>query len=99
MGRLIDADETKREITNIFSSALKIALKSGVFDLENTLLKVKTYLDNQPTAFDVNAVVKQLECSSCWTEPTFDEDGWCNDDGEKVVELDEAINIVRKGGK
>ena len=99
MGRLIDADETTREIMNIFSNDLKIALKSGAFDLESTLLKVKTCLDNQPTVFDEDKVVQLLEEYSYWTEPTFDEDGWCHDDGEKVVELYEAIDIVRKGGK
>ena len=51
-----------------------------------------------PTAFDVDKVVEQLEKSHFHTDATFDDDGYCNDDSEEVVNLNEAIEIVRKGG-
>ena len=51
-----------------------------------------------PTAFDVEKVLKQLEKSHFHTDATFDDDGCCNDDSEEVVNLNEAIEIVRKGG-
>ena len=51
-----------------------------------------------PTAFDVEKVLKQLEKSHFHTDATFDDDGYCNDDSEEVVNLNEAIEIVRKGG-
>ena len=51
-----------------------------------------------PTAFDVDKVVEQLEKSHFHTDETFDDDGYCNDDSEEVVNLNEAIEIVRKGG-
>lgn len=61
MSRLIDADSITEKIMNVFEEALRIALKSGTFDLEGVMLKIKCYLDNQPTAFDVDKVVEQLE--------------------------------------
>lgn len=59
--RLIDADSITEKIMNVFEEALRIALKSGTFDLEGVMLKIKCYLDNQPTAFDVDKVVEQIE--------------------------------------
>ena len=45
--------------------------------------------------YDVEAKVAELEKASYRTENTFDEDGYCNDDSEEVVELHTAISIVR----
>lgn len=39
-----------------------------------------------------------MEAASWWTQQTFDEDGFGNDDSEKVILLDKATEIVRKGG-
>ena len=61
---------------------------------ESVLPRIK----QQPTAFDVDKVVIELEKSHFHTESTFDDDGCCNDDSEEVVNLNEAIEIVRKGG-
>ena len=60
MSRLIDADIITEKIMNVFEEALKTALKSGTYDLEGVMLKIKCYLDNQPTAYDVDKVLKQL---------------------------------------
>ena len=43
----------------------------------------------------MEAVVLELENASYRTDSTFDEDGYCNDDSEEVVELHTAISIVR----
>lgn len=51
-----------------------------------------------PTAFDVDKVVEQLEKSHFHTDATFDNDGYCNDDSEEVVNLNEAIEIIKRGG-
>ena len=48
--------------------------------------------------YDVDKVIEQLEESHFHTESTFDDDGWCNDDSEEVVNLNEAIEIVKRGG-
>lgn len=59
---------------------------------------IKAIIENQPTAYDVDKVVKELEEESFWTEPTFDEDGYCNDDSWEAVYLDKAIEIVKEVG-
>ena len=41
-------------------------------------------------------VLKRLEDNSFWTEATFDEDGFCNDDSEKVIGLYVAIEIIEQ---
>ena len=49
---------------------------------------VKAWLNNQPTAYDTDKVVEQMEKES------YQE--WC--DSPKIVELKDAIEIVKGGG-
>ena len=44
----------------------------------------------------LDSMIKRLEDNSFWTEATFDEDGYCNDDSEKVIGLDVAIEIIEQ---
>ena len=41
-------------------------------------------------------IIDKLKSESHWTESTFDEDGYCNDDSEEVVYLHNAIEIVKQ---
>ena len=41
-------------------------------------------------------IIEHLENASFWTDSSFDEDGYSNDDSEEVVNLHEAIEIVKK---
>ena len=41
-------------------------------------------------------IIEQLENASYWTESTFDEDGYSNDDSDEVVYLNNAIEIVKQ---
>lgn len=41
-------------------------------------------------------IIEKLKSESHWTESTFDEDGYCNDDSEEVVYLYNAIEIVKQ---
>ena len=59
---------------------------------------INNAINSQPTAYNVDKVVEQLEKSHFHTDVTFDDDGCCNDDSEEVVNLNEAIEIVRRGG-
>lgn len=43
-------------------------------------------------------IVERLEEHREWTDSTFDEDGFCNDDSFEVVRLDTAIEIVKEEG-
>lgn len=90
MARYIDADA--------FEEFIKRKYKDGesTDDIKDQMLFDLSY---QPTAYDPDAVVKQLEDASHWEEPTYDEDGYCNDDSWEVVYLDKAIEIVRNAGK
>ena len=89
MSRLIDADK--------FLDFIKSELKQDRTD-EKHLENIICVLENLPTAFDVDKVEKELEKSHFHTDATFDDDGYCNDDSEEVVNLNEAIEIVRRGG-
>ena len=88
MSRLIDADK--------FLDFIKSELKQDRTD-EKHLENIICVLENLPTAFDVDKVVEQLEKSHFHTDATFD-DGYCNDDSEEVVNLNEAIEIIKRGG-
>ena len=59
--------------------------------LEDTLSE---YFDSQKVAYDVDKVMKQMEENAYFTESTFDEDGFCNDDSEKIIDLHTASLIV-----
>ena len=41
-------------------------------------------------------IIEKLELKSYWTQSTFDEDGYSNDDSEEVIELYDAIEIVKQ---
>lgn len=81
--RLIDVDK-------LFKTLNKLEIPFYA-DINNAII-------SQPTAFNVDKVVEQLEKSHFHTDATFDDDGYCNDDSEEVVNLNEAIEIVRRGG-
>lgn len=44
----------------------------------------------------VDDVLVRLENASYWTQSTFDEDGYCNDDSEEVIDLYKAIEILKE---
>ena len=46
------------------------------------------------TVFD--KIIEHLENASFWTDSSFDEDGYCNDDSEEAVYLHKAIEIVKQ---
>ena len=80
--RLIDVDK-------LFKTLNKLEIPFYA-DINNVIY-------SQPTAYNVDKVIEQLEKSHFHTESTFD-DGYCNDDSEEVVNLNEAIEIVKAGG-
>ena len=82
--RLIDADKLIEDVLN----SMPTGSARGVF---------RAFIEEQPTAFNVDKVVEQLEKSHFHTDATFDDDGCCNDDSEEVVNLNEAIEIIRGG--
>ena len=61
-------------------------------------IAVMECLGNAPTAYDVDKVVEQLERHTWHTEAHYDEDGFCCDDSEEVICLEDAVEIVKAGG-
>ena len=97
--RLIDADKLLNDMKN----ELEKAVNSENLDKDEykviltSAIALKDFVNRQPTAFDVEKIVSELEKSHFHTDATFDDDGYCNDDSEEVVNLNEAIEIVKAG--
>lgn len=80
--RLIDADKLKKEIHRSYSDDLGILKK----------------IDDQPTIYDLNEIIKQLEKAVKILEETAKEDFF----GEEFIEcivyaIQKAIDIVKDG--
>ena len=80
--RLIDADKLKKEIHCSYSDDLGILEK----------------IDDQPTIYDLNEIIKQLENAAKILEETAKEDFF----GEEFIEcivyaIQKAIDIVKDG--
>jgi hypothetical protein len=93
--RLIDADESKNELYQEWFLDILLTQQSK----EDMFCALAQKVDGQPTAYDVDKVVEQLEdeskkCSICEL-PTCKEDEshccYCNG-------LNKAIEIVKAGG-
>ena len=76
MSRLIDADKLIEDVLN----SMPPGSARGVF---------RAFIEEQPTAFDVDKVVEQLEEESYYTDIETD---------REVVNLNEAIEIVKAVG-
>lgn len=82
MGRLIDADALKQDFRKYqIKSLIAHTEEKNVFDVIN----------EQPTAYDVEKVVAELE------EEKFDMDN-CRYDVDLNTTIDMAISVVKRGG-
>ena len=82
--RLIDADIFKQQMA-------AMALTSPSF-FTSKVVQLLEIIDKQPTAYDLEAVVRQLEKNHVAIIDDYTEEY------EDVVFLEEAIDIVRKAG-
>jgi hypothetical protein len=90
MSRLIDADLLKRNIAK-WLKPLKPD-ETETIELADVLKSVVEEIDEQPTAFDADKVVQQLEIL---IEDKCSESG---DDWYTAECLNEAVEIVKSGG-
>lgn len=96
--RLIDADKIKQSVTN---EMLKAELNSPVYC---TLECVIADIDNQPTAYDVDKVVDQLEENAKYFQSEADELAQAGDFGTatelqgKAAAYRDAVKAVKSGG-
>ena len=98
--RLIDVEKLLNDMKNELEKAVNDENmdKDEYMVIMTSAIALKDFVNRQPTAFDVEKVVSELEKSHFHTESTFDDDGYCNDDSEEVVNLNEAIEIIKRGG-
>ena len=82
MSRLIDAD--KIDFNEVFVGASEFA--------QDTRNAAQMLIDNQPTAFDLDKVMEQLENRSALARPV----GWSK--AYEIIMLKDAIEIVKGGG-
>lgn len=80
MGRLIEAGKI---LDNL----------SGMLKNMDDYDAVRKVINDMPTAYDVDAVVEQLENRSTLSRPV----GWTK--SYEIVTLDDAIEIVKNGGR
>ena len=91
MARYIDEDSLIEEIKSLEVIVTGLRAGKGIIreyakNYKESVLKI---IEEQPTAYDVDAVVAELKKES------YQE--WC--DSPKIVELNYAIDIVRNAGK
>lgn len=90
--RLIDADVFKEYIKNGFRDATNLFKTEEYRDLARQITEAFCLdIDEQPTAYDVDKVVEQLEEASFYDSFVLEE--------TKVIDLPKAIEIVKAGGK
>lgn len=104
MGRLIDADLLKE---NLIKCLKPLEPEEEMIDSDVALLSTIMEIDNQPTAFDVDKVVEQIESikgkeQGACTDEQCENCNYFNDcwDGDMIdnLALDKAIEIVKGGG-
>lgn len=88
--RLIDADLLTEEIESLRCTLTGLRAGKGVLaraadEYRKSILQI---ISDQPTAFDKEKVINDLLSASICTSP----------DEDSFVELEEAIEIVEKGG-
>ncbi len=86
MGRLIDADKSKADLEKAIS-------KNEDMDCLD-FLRIASVIDKQPTAYDPDKVVQQLENERKFWENAYDS----NLGKEKARSYEHAIEIVKGGG-
>lgn len=93
MGRLIDANKLYEDLANDLSSIMGDGSDRKAIDTYVTIGDIiHGTFDAQPTAYDVDAVIKELGKASGVVRPV----GWSAK--KEVVELKTAIEIVKGGG-
>ena len=93
--RLIDADNFEKELSSVWKWLVDRDKKGYGTTHGEMLDKVHDILIKQPTAYDVDSVVEELE-GSMWL--TTNDDGETNNLSIQVVSFEDAIEIVKQGG-
>lgn len=87
--RLIDADLLLSQIGNRYDEKKDIVPDN----LAEGFVQMEKLIKEQPTAYDVDKVVSELQ------DKSFERHGNSGMGGELVINLDDAVDIVKRGGE
>nr|DAM24199.1 MAG TPA: hypothetical protein [Caudoviricetes sp.] len=90
MSRLIDADLLKENISRWLKPSAPD--ETEMIEVADALVSTMIEIEEQPTAFDVDKVMEQLENRSALARPV----GWSK--AYEIIILKDAIEIVKGGG-
>ena len=102
---MVGGEKDREEMRLIDADALYEKLqKDSTYDLDFMDSELREIIDNQPTAFDTEKVIEQLESEkrygskydSYYEENLYRGEMFENDVNNKTI--DKAIDIVKKGG-
>ena len=88
--RLIDADLLKENISKWLKPYKPD--ETEMIDVTDAIVSTMMEIDEQPTAYDTDKVVEQLENRSALARPV----GWSK--AYEIIMLKDAIEIVKGGG-
>lgn len=88
--RLIDADLLKENISKWLKPSKPD--ETEMIDVADAIVSTMMEIDEQPTAYDTDKVVEQLENRSALARPV----GWSK--AYEIIMLKDAIEIVKGGG-
>lgn len=88
--RLIDADLLKENISKWLKPSKPD--ETEMIDVTDAIVSTMMEIDEQPTAYDTDKVVEQLENRSALARPV----GWSK--AYEIIMLKDAIEIVKGGG-
>ena len=93
--RLIDADNFEKELSSVWKWLVDRDKKGYGTTHGEMLDKVHDILIKQPTTYDVDSVIEELD-GAMWL--TTNDDGETNNLSIQVVSFEDAIEIVKQGG-
>lgn len=89
MGRLIDVGKVMEELKVIYERdhTAKVDIGSMI-----------CLIGEQPTAYDVDRVLEELEANTMCYDSFYDCYGECKDCSDCAINRKEAVNIIKRGG-
>lgn len=91
--RLIDADALLEELNRFSMTITGAANSMGIMVMKETKKSIHKMISEQPTAYDVDKVKKQINGISEMIRPI----GWSTK--EEIVRTKHAIDIIGNGGR
>lgn len=85
--------------TSSVQKYIKKMLELGVLETDHPGMARAIRVPGMVAGYELDKVLETLDESCYWTDATYDEDGYSNDDSWEVIDKYEVIRIVRSGWK